>query len=166
MVFLHVKRFVVLSMWLSLGTPSWILLEKVKPWWDLLKWNKNRWVFLFDRHFPFRAFDYPLGSYPGSLSEKAKSWKDLSEFSQKVLRYFCLSIISSFVALVVLWDPILDPGGKSDVLIRFHKIQSKLAKVFLHVRRFVFLSIWLSLGILSWILVERSEALIGFPKIQ
>jgi hypothetical protein len=33
-----------------------------------------------------------------------------------------LSDIFLFVALVVLWDPILDPGGKSDVLIRFHKI--------------------------------------------
>jgi hypothetical protein len=40
-----------------------------------------------------------------------------------VLRFFCLSDISLFVALVVLWDPILDPGGKSDVLIRFHKIR-------------------------------------------
>ena len=80
---------------------------------------------------------------------------DLLEFSKKILRFFCLPDISLFVALVVLWDPILDPGGKSDVLIRFHKIQQKLAMAFLHVKRFVFLSLWLSLGIPSWILVGR-----------
>ena len=63
--------------------------------------------------------------------------------------------VKRFVVLVVLWDPILDPCGKSDVLIRSNKIQQKLAMALLHVKRFVFLFMWLSLGIPSWILVEK-----------
>jgi hypothetical protein len=38
-----------------------------------------------------------------------------------MLRFFCLPDISLFVALVVLWDPILDPCGKSEALMRFHE---------------------------------------------
>ena len=49
-----------------------------------------------------------------------------------------MSDVLLFVPLVVPWDPILDPGGKSEALIGPHKIQSKVARVFLLVRHFPF----------------------------
>jgi len=57
-----------------------------------------------------------------------------------------MSDVLLFVPLVVPWDPILDPGGKNEALIGPHKIQLKVARVFLLVRHFPFLPFGYPLG--------------------
>jgi hypothetical protein len=60
-----------LYLWLSLGIPSWILMGKVKSWWDLIKFSKKSGgVFHLSDIFFFRPFGCPLGSHPGSWLEK------------------------------------------------------------------------------------------------
>jgi hypothetical protein len=155
----------VLFLRLSLGVPSWILVEKMSSWCDLIKsirrslwffylsnvfrffplvlpWdpilgpggksevlkrhNKSQLkvdkVFLPVRHFPFCLFGCTSGSHPGSWWKKVRSWCDLLIFNKKSLWCFYLSGVFLFVPLTVTWEPILDPGGKSEVLIEPYKI--------------------------------------------
>ena len=80
-------------------------------------------VFLPVRHFPFLSLLLYIGVPSWILVEKVKSWCDLIIFNKKSLWCFYLSGVFLFVPLAVPWGPILDPGGKSEVLVEPYEIQ-------------------------------------------
>ena len=73
-------------------------------------------VFLPVRHFLFFSLWLPLGIPSWILRGKVKSWWGLIKFSKKSLGVFYLSDIFFLFPSVVPWVPILDPGGKREVL--------------------------------------------------
>ena len=94
------------------------------------------YVFYPSDIFHFRSFGCPLGSHPGSLRQKCDPDK-YSQNSNKIrLCFFTHQTFSISTPLVVPWDPILDPCGKSVILTSTHTIQIKIVYEFSPIRHF------------------------------
>jgi hypothetical protein len=62
-----------LFLWLSLGIPSWLLVENVRSWRNLIEFNKKcANVFLPVRHFYFLSLWIGIPSW--ILVEKVRAW--------------------------------------------------------------------------------------------
>ena len=143
---------------LFLGTaliPFWILVEKVKPWWDLLKFNKKSLGFFYSTDiFLFVHLIIPWGP---NLDPCVKSviLPGARKKHKKQFMFFPHHTFSIFIDLLVPWGPYLDPCSKSVILTGARKFHIQVVYVFLPIIHFPLSFLWLSLGVPTWILVAK-----------
>jgi hypothetical protein len=74
---------------------------------------------------------------------------------KKSFMFLTHQTFSIFIPMAVLWDPSLDPCGKSVILTGARAIRMKIVSVFLPIRHFPVSFLWVSLGVPTWILAAK-----------
>ena len=69
--------------------------------------------------------------------------------------FFAHQKLSMFIPLAVPWSFNLGPCSKSVILTGARKIHIKVVYVFKPIRHFPFSSLWMSLGVQTWILAAK-----------
>ena len=118
--------------------------------------HKSRIFFFYlSDIFHFHSFVCSLGSQLGSLRRECGPGRRAQNSYKTRLRFVTHQTFPMFIPLAVPWDPDLDPCCKSAILTGARKIHRKVVYVFLHIRHFPFSSLWLSLGVPTWILAAK-----------
>ena len=139
-----------------LGSQLRSLLQKCDPGKCARNSHKSRLCFFTHQTFPsFSPLVVPWGP---NLDPCCKSviLRGAREFHIKVVYvFFTHQTFSIFISLVVPWWPNLAPCCKSVILTGARKIRIKVVYVFLPIRHFPFSSLWLSLGVSTWVLAAK-----------
>ena len=139
-----------------LGSQLGSLRQKCDPGKRAQNSHKSRLCFFYPSDiFYFHSFVCSLGSQLGSLRQECGPGRRAQNSYKTLLCFVTHQTFPMFIPLAVPWGPNLDPCCKSAILTGARKIHIKVVYVFLHIRHFPFSSLWMSLGVQTWILAAK-----------